>query len=522
MTYTLEQRLMILDAWQRSEMKASDFSKICGVGQGTLGDWRQRFSQYGIEGLTDKPRGSKSGSRLTEVTKRAILMIKNQNPSYGIDRISALLERGPGLAASPNAILRFLKESGYKSGYVTQKSHDDGRPKTEKMKEKRYSSRPMQMWQTDIFTFLIHRTQVRVYLVVFMDDWSRYIVSYGLWTTMTTPMVQEVLRAGISSHGAPESVLTDQGRQYYAWRGKTKFQKELRKRGIQHIVSAAHRPQTLGKVERYWRSYWEECAEAAAFRDLDDARRRTGIYIDGYNFRRPHQGIENLVPADRFFGAQDEVRKTLDARVAANALILARDGIPKKSVYLTGQFGDLGVSVHTEGDKVVYHGPDGREENVDLVPGVEALPEPVTAMGKEPEDGNEEDDDEAGIDGPGGSAETSSDADGGVDGADEPESGSEGVGDIVHDVLRHGAPVDAGDDNSMHAGTSGTPVGGENRGQADSGVEAGESGVGAGTASAAGACADDAESVRNNEGAGEAEGTWAVTTEDEEASAGQG
>jgi len=68
-----------------------------------------------------------------------------------------------------------------------------------------------------------------------------------------------------------------------------------------------------------------------------DARQRIGLFIDYYNLQRAHQGIEGLVPADRFFGAAPEVLKTLKERVAANALRLARHGVPKQPFYLTGQ-----------------------------------------------------------------------------------------------------------------------------------------------------------------------------------------
>ena len=83
------------------------------------------------------------------------------------------------------------------------------------------------------------------------------------------------------------------------------------------------RPQTLGKVERFWGTLWRECIESAVFIDLGDAQRRIGLFIDHYNFQRPHQGIESSTPADRFFSAAEEVKRTLQARVAANALELA-------------------------------------------------------------------------------------------------------------------------------------------------------------------------------------------------------
>jgi len=146
-----------------------------------------------------------------------------------------------------------------------------------------------------------------------------------------------VLRAAITSYGRPEEVLTDNGSQYVTWRGKSVFTKELEKRGIQQIVAAPRRPQTLGKIERFWGTLWRECIESALFLDLGDARSRIGLFIDHYNFQRVHRGCEGLVPADRFFGAAPEVKKTLQARVAVNALELARTGLPKAPFYLTGQ-----------------------------------------------------------------------------------------------------------------------------------------------------------------------------------------
>jgi len=68
---------------------------------------------------------------------------------------------------------------------------------------------------------------------------------------------------------------------------------------------------------------------------MADSQRRIGHFIDYYNFQRTHQGIDGLVPADRYFGAGSEVLATLKKRVAANALELARHGVPKKPFYLT-------------------------------------------------------------------------------------------------------------------------------------------------------------------------------------------
>jgi hypothetical protein len=147
----------------------------------------------------------------------------------------------------------------------------------------------------------------------------------------------------------------------------------------------------LGKIERFWGTLWRECIETAVFLDLADAQRRIGHFIDYYNFQRTHQGIDGLVPADRYFGAGSEVLATLKKRVAANALELARQGVPKKPFYLTGQVGDKSFSVHAEGERVILKRQGEERQEVELVPpedeksddpaSQQALPEPVCPNG---------------------------------------------------------------------------------------------------------------------------------------------
>src|SRR5262249_37931277 len=87
-----------------------------------------------------------------------------------------------------------------------------------------------------------------------------------------------------------------------------------------------------------------------------------------YNFQRTHSGIGGLVPADRFFGAAPEVLHALKDRVAANALELARNGLPKPPFYMTGQLGGKNFSLHAEGERVFLTREGGPRQEVDLVP----------------------------------------------------------------------------------------------------------------------------------------------------------
>jgi transposase InsO family protein len=438
---TPEQRLLLLDTWQRSGLPARDFSAIVGLSPHTLYGWKKRFQRYGPEGLMDRPRGGPRGSRLPEVTKRTILLLKREHPEWGCQRISDLLLRGPALPASPSAVAKVLKESGYEFEEVRTAPHPPGVRRFER-------ERAGQLWQTDIFTFVLKRQNRRVYLVAFLDDYSRYIVGWGLHATASTALVLEVLRSAITSYGPPEEVLTDNGSQYVTWRGKSAFAKECEQRGIKQLVARPRHPQTLGKIERFWGTLWRGCVETAIFADLGEAQCRLGHFVDHYNFQRTHQGIDGLVPADRFFGAESEVRAALERRVASNALELARDGVPKDPFYLTGQVGGKGFSVHAEGERVILTPEGGERREIELVA-------PKEGRGDERQDSTEEDVEAGETGGTSGSA-----------GFEDPGRQSPGA------VAGGGGPGGAGGGED----TGGS--GGGDRGDAEPVLRAGEPGAG--------------------------------------------
>lgn len=370
---TGEERLLLLDTWRRSGLPAGDFAPLIGVSKHTLYLWAKRFAQFGPAGLADQARGRRAGSQVPEVTKRSILMLKEAHPDYGCERISDLLLRGPALPASASTVLRVLKEAGYKLEEQPTQRHEPPVRRFER-------GAPNELWQTDLFTFVLKRQNRRVYLVVFLDDYSRYIVSFGLSAGCSTAWVLETLGAGIASYGSPKEVLTDNGPQYVTWRGKSAFTRDCEKRGIRQIVARPRHPQTLGKTERFWGTLWRDFLESAVFIDLGEAQRRIEHFIAHYNFQRPHQGIDGLVPADRFFKAAPDVLRTLKERVAANALELSRDGEPKQPFYLVGQVGESGFSVHAEGDRVFLRGQDGERREIDLRAPTKELPPGVSAL----------------------------------------------------------------------------------------------------------------------------------------------
>jgi transposase InsO family protein len=205
---------------------------------------------------------------------RSIAATKRRYPGFGMRKVRDWLRRFRGIRVSAGTVQKTLREHDLANTVPV------ARRKPKKKPPRRFErARPMQLWQSDITSYVLTRHSLRVYLVVFLDDRSRYIVSWSLCTHQKTEMVQECLLDGIARFGKPEEVLTDQGPQYHSWRGKSAFDKLLEREGIRHVVARTHHPQTLGKCERLWRTVAEELWERARPQDLAEARERLGHYF---------------------------------------------------------------------------------------------------------------------------------------------------------------------------------------------------------------------------------------------------
>jgi len=92
--------------------------------------------------------------------------------------------------------------------------------------------------------------------IAFMDDASRFITCYGVFDSATTENTINVLREGFAEYGIPDGILTDHGTQFVAAKGrekaKHKFKEFLKENGVRHILARINRPQTNGKIERFF------------------------------------------------------------------------------------------------------------------------------------------------------------------------------------------------------------------------------------------------------------------------------
>jgi len=448
--YPYELRLKAVKLHMEKGISRDVISRELGVGESSVSNWVTAYRQKGEEGLRSKPPGAPRGKKkLPEPVTARIVELKKAEPSWGVKRIAQVLRRMFWLPGSPETVRTRLHEAGLMNHERTKGRRNLTRP--------RFFERatPNQMWQTDIFTFRLGGKYA--YLIAFLDDYSRYVVGADLFRSPTAAAAIEVYRIAMGEYHPPKEMLTDNGRQYTTWRGTSRFEAELQKDRVAHIKSRPQHPMTLGKVERFWSTIWQEFLARAPFDSFEAARERIRLWIAYYNHKRPHQGIGGVCPADRYFEVATELRKTMSAGVADNVLEMALRGMPRAPFYMVGRMEGQSVVLRAEKGKLKLSvdGENEQELVYDLKKGDTDGEEQKGTEGNHQEKGatpggQPDPQRECGGQGAGGA--------GGVDGTGEASGSVPAVGGEPDHVLAMAGPGDGGDVASV--GKPGEPGGG--------------------------------------------------------------
>ena len=160
-----------------------------------------------------------------------------------------------------------------------------------------------QLWQTD-FTYLKITGWGWYYLSTVLDDFSRYIVAWKLCATMGAKDVTATLDLALSAAGLDHvtvmhrpRLLSDNGSSYVAG----DLAEWLEDKGIEHVRGAPYHPQTQGKIER-WHQTLKNRILLNNYYLPGDLERQIGAFVEHYNHVRYHESINNLTPADVYFG----------------------------------------------------------------------------------------------------------------------------------------------------------------------------------------------------------------------------
>ncbi|MBI4669466.1 MAG: transposase, partial [Elusimicrobia bacterium] len=354
--WTVAQKMEAVQARQRG-LTIKEVKSLFGVCDHTLYKWVKAYDSGGLTALeqTGQRSGVISPSPKVQAAGGLLESITQSQPQAGLGKIQGALYRQGFLKLAKETIKKLLLRQG-----KTPASPPRPRRNTPPRLKTFERAAPNDLWQTDIMTFMI-KGQYRVYIIAFLDDNSRFIVGWGLHRFQTTVHVLEVFRAAIEKHGAPKEVLSDNGRQYYTWRGKSQFTVFLTKLGIRHIRSRPYHPQTMGKVESFWRNLLQESLQNIPLSSFEEAQAKIAEYVEYYNFKRPHQGIGNVTPSDRYFRVEDQVRQIIEQNTAKVQEAQSPMTEYRPPSYIVGNIGGRELRVVAKNAQVMLSEPPAGE-----------------------------------------------------------------------------------------------------------------------------------------------------------------
>lgn len=160
---------------------------------------------------------------------------------------------------------------------------------------------PHEHWHTDIKYVNFHGTFL--FLISIIDGFARYIVHHELRLTMTEEDVAITIERALEKFPSVHPrIISDNGKQFIA----KELAKYLTLKGLTHWTTSPYYPQSNGKIERFHKTFSEECLRKQSFIDLEDARAQIAAYIEYYNTDRLHSSIYYLTPAEVLAGRMPE------------------------------------------------------------------------------------------------------------------------------------------------------------------------------------------------------------------------
>jgi putative transposase len=220
---------------------------------------------------------------------------------YGYRKITAVLKGAYQEVVNPKRVQRLMAIAGLKAIYPKRNlsKKRQGDVVREYLLRELVISNVNQVWMVDI-TYLKLGSRF-VYLVAFIDVYSRYVVGWQLSYDLDTESSLEALRLSLMI-GTPNIINSDQGCQYTS----EQWISTLTQLGILISHDGVGRWADNIYIERFWRSIKYEAIYLNEFDDYAQLYSAVRRYIDFYNHQRPHQALKYQTPAAIYQGLGSE------------------------------------------------------------------------------------------------------------------------------------------------------------------------------------------------------------------------
>ena len=288
-----ELKLQVLREPERTGESVAEVCLRRGISRQTFYLYRRRYLEEGPAGLEPHSRKPRlSPARIEAALEAEICELRRRHPRWGARRIRAELRRA-GL--DPPAIST-VHQALRRNHLVAPQPRRA--PKADKRFEREV---PNDLWQIDA-TEVVLASGEKAWIVDCLDDHARFLLSASACERPTGEAAWRCFTAAAAAYGLPRQLLSDNGSIFTGrFLGvEVAFERGLAAVGVELLTARPYHPQTLGKLERFHRTLKEWLREEGPPNDPGHLERLLARFRAHYNEERPHQGIDDCTPGERY------------------------------------------------------------------------------------------------------------------------------------------------------------------------------------------------------------------------------
>jgi transposase InsO family protein len=308
-----------------AEKEEESFAQLCrrfGISRRIGYKWFARFTAESIGGLQDRSRAPHNRPHaLKEEIAERCAAIRRTHPTWGPVKVRGYLERRAPEIRWPAAST--IGELFDREGLTVKRKIRRRTPPAPQPFPPCLA--PNDAWSMDFKGWFCTSDGRRCEPLTLQDQYSRYLLRCQVVPRTGTEQVWPILDAAFREFGLPQRLRSDNGSPFASTGagGLSRLAVKVVKAGVTPERIKPGKPQQNGRLERLHLTLLKDAADPPA-RTLREQIERFRSYRRLYNEERPHQALNNDVPAQHFapslrswdgilrspdYGDEDEVRR---------------------------------------------------------------------------------------------------------------------------------------------------------------------------------------------------------------------
>lgn len=298
-TSPMDERMDFVREYASGLFTMTELAAQYGISRKTGYKWLGRHDEAGLLGLQDRSRRPHASPQATDPTRlETLIRLRRRHPHWGAKKLLTVVARREPTAAWPCAatVATHLKAAGLIA------------PRRRRQPPGPVAARPRppitvanEVWTTDFKGEFLTGDRRYCYPFTLRDGFSRFVLRCDALTAHTLAVTRPCFERAFAEYGLPDRIRSDNGPPFGGpglGRLSTLAAWWIRLGIVPERITPGH-PEQNGSHEQFHAVLKAETARPPAATARAQQRRFQRFCVE-YNYERPHEALDQAVPATRY------------------------------------------------------------------------------------------------------------------------------------------------------------------------------------------------------------------------------